>query len=188
MDPHLKEFIIWRTSYQTASKKLNPSVFPIFQVYKHIYIYMSCKVYTHFLIVQKENAKPKTKWHFSLIDMTGIETTDPEHLQLHRSEGHHATTWHTFDFSSPVIIPGFINCNSALVARFQLSRASRRRNIIDQYLYVTLFTILSSFCLHLCRYTAIFNLPQQFMGIVEAAIITFIGAPRHKYTISNFIY
>jgi hypothetical protein len=142
MDAHLRQFIIWRTAQQRASKsKMNTSAFPIFQ----------------------ENAKPKTKWHFSLIGVTGIETTDPEHLQLHCSEGHHVTTWHTFEFASPIVIPAFNDRNDPLVVTFQLSRASRRRNITDQFSYV-----------------AVFNLPQQFVGIVEANVVTFIGASRQK--------
>lgn len=79
-------------------------------------------------------SSPKTKWHFSLIGVTGIEIhTDPEHLQLHRCEGHSVTTWHTMGFSSPIVIPGFKERTAALEVRFQLSRASKRKNITDQF-------------------------------------------------------
>eukprot|EP00026_Physarum_polycephalum_P015697 Phypoly_transcript_16437.p1 GENE.Phypoly_transcript_16437~~Phypoly_transcript_16437.p1 ORF type:complete len:209 (+),score=20.14 Phypoly_transcript_16437:118-744(+) len=141
MDPHLREFIIWRTAHQRARRKLNFSVFPIFH---------------------EDSAK--TKWHFSLIGVTGIEIhTDPEHLQLHRSAGHSVTTWHTLEFSSPIIIPGFKERTDTLGVRFQLSRASKKKNITDQFAYF-----------------AFFNLPQQYEGLIEANVVTFMGASRHR--------
>lgn len=103
----------------------------------------TCSLNVSVLISSKESSS-KTKWHFSLIDVTGIEIpTDPEHLQLRRSDGHSVTTWHTFEFSSPIVIPGFKERTDALEVRFQLSRASKRKNITDQFSYVTLFTISS---------------------------------------------
>jgi hypothetical protein len=142
-----------------------------------------CRLNVSVLISSKESSS-KTKWHFSLIGVIGIKI--PQIL----------STFNCIVVKSTVLLPG-THLNSFLLSSFLdststlmlwklgfNSQGSPRERISQISFRMLLFSLFHHFCLHLCRYTAVFDLPQQYEEIVEATVVTFIDVSRYRYTVS----